>query len=32
MARRQQALLAGGFPYLVAEQDGMVDGYAYAGP
>ena len=32
MARRQQALLAGGFPYLVAEQDGMVAGYAYAGP
>ena len=32
MARRQQALLAGGFPYLVAEQDGAVAGYAYAGP
>src|SRR5438132_3468856 len=32
MARRQSALLAGGFPYLVAEHDGMVAGYAYAGP
>ena len=32
MARRQRALLAGGFPYLVAELDGAVAGYAYAGP
>ena len=32
MARRQQALLDGGFPYLVAELDGTVAGYAYAGP
>ena len=32
MARRRQALLEGGFPYLVAEQDGVVRGYAYAGP
>src|SRR5262249_48705277 len=32
MARRQDALLAGGFPYLVAEGDGGVLGYAYAGP
>ena len=32
MARRQSALIAGGFPYLVAEHDGMVAGYAYAGP
>jgi L-amino acid N-acyltransferase YncA len=32
MARRQNALLAGGFPYLVAEGDGGVLGYAYAGP
>ncbi len=32
MARRQSALLTGGFPYLVAEHDGMVAGYAYAGP
>ncbi len=32
MARRQSALLEGGFPYLVAEEDGAVLGYAYAGP
>jgi phosphinothricin acetyltransferase len=32
MARRQQALLAKGYPYLVAERDGLVAGYAYAGP
>ena len=32
MARRQDALLAGGFPYLVAEDDGGILGYAYAGP
>jgi L-amino acid N-acyltransferase YncA len=32
MARRQRALLDGGFPYLVAESDGAVLGYAYAGP
>jgi L-amino acid N-acyltransferase YncA len=32
MARRQDALFAGGFPYLVAEGDGGVLGYAYAGP
>ena len=32
MARRQRALLDGGFPYLVAERDGAVVGYAYAGP
>jgi len=31
MARRQDALIAGGFPYLVAE-DGGILGYAYAGP
>jgi len=31
MARRQKALLDGGFPYLVAEADGVVAGYAYAG-
>jgi len=31
MARRQQALLASGLPYLVAEQAGAVAGYAYAG-
>ncbi|HML08165.1 MAG TPA: GNAT family N-acetyltransferase [Xanthobacteraceae bacterium] len=32
MARRQQALLTNGYPYLVAEQAGAVAGYAYAGP
>jgi len=32
MARRQRALLDGGFPYLVAEGNGAVLGYAYAGP
>ncbi|MCB5174573.1 MULTISPECIES: GNAT family N-acetyltransferase [Microvirga] len=32
MARRRAALLDGGFPYLVAERDGAVLGYAYAGP
>jgi len=31
MARRQQALSAKDFPYLVAEIDGRVVGYAYAG-
>jgi phosphinothricin acetyltransferase len=32
MARRFRALMDGGFPYLVAEVDGEVIGYAYAGP
>lgn len=32
MARRLAALTAGGFPYLVAQSDGAVAGYAYAGP
>ena len=32
MARRQRALLDAGYPYLVAEADGSVLGYAYAGP
>jgi L-amino acid N-acyltransferase YncA len=32
MARRQRALLDDGFPYLVAEREGVVAGYAYAGP
>ena len=32
MARRRTALLAGGYPYLVAEVGGAVAGYAYAGP
>jgi L-amino acid N-acyltransferase YncA len=31
MARRQQTLLDGGYPYLVAEADGVLAGYAYAG-
>jgi len=32
MARRQRTLLDAGYPYLVAEGDGDVMGYAYAGP
>jgi phosphinothricin acetyltransferase len=32
MARRQRTLLDGGYPYLVAERDGAIAGYAYAGP
>ena len=32
ITRRFEALRAGGFPYLVAEDDGAVLGYAYAGP
>lgn len=31
MARRREALLSSGFPYFVAEQDGTLAGYAYAG-
>ena len=31
MARRMQALLDGGYPYIVAEIDGVLAGYAYAG-
>ena len=31
MARRREALLSAGYPYLVAERDGAVVGYAYAG-
>jgi L-amino acid N-acyltransferase YncA len=31
MARRYRALLGGGYPYLVAERDGKLAGYAYAG-
>ncbi|WP_262298786.1 GNAT family N-acetyltransferase [Microvirga sesbaniae] len=31
MARRRAALLEGGYPYLVAERDGAILGYAYAG-
>jgi phosphinothricin acetyltransferase len=30
MLRRQEAILAGGYPYLVAERDGALVGYAYA--
>jgi phosphinothricin acetyltransferase len=32
MARRREGFLARGMPYLVAELDGKVVGYAYAGP
>ena len=32
MARRFEALRAGAYPYLVAELDGTIAGYAYAGP
>jgi phosphinothricin acetyltransferase len=32
MARRQQALLTGRYPYLVAEFASTITGYAYAGP
>ncbi|KAB0266444.1 GNAT family N-acetyltransferase [Microvirga brassicacearum] len=31
MARRRAALVEADFPYLVAERDGAVQGYAYAG-
>jgi L-amino acid N-acyltransferase YncA len=31
MARRLQAMLQGGYPYLVAERAGTIAGYAYAG-
>jgi phosphinothricin acetyltransferase len=31
MARRRGAVVTGGFPYLVAERDGNVVGYCYAG-
>jgi phosphinothricin acetyltransferase len=32
VTRRRAALLGGGYPYIVAERDGSVLGYAYAGP
>jgi phosphinothricin acetyltransferase len=32
MTRRQSVLLDGGFPYLAADLDGALAGYAYAGP
>jgi phosphinothricin acetyltransferase len=31
MLRRQEAILLGGYPYLVAERDEVLLGYAYAG-
>src|SRR5690349_1650620 len=31
MTRRRAAILEGGYPYLVAEKDGAILGYAYAG-
>src|SRR3954466_13538667 len=31
MTRRMRALLDGGYPYFVAELDGTLAGYAYAG-
>lgn len=32
MLRRMRAMAEAGYPYLVAEKDGAVQGYAYAGP
>ncbi|WP_457104460.1 N-acetyltransferase family protein [Methylobacterium sp. P5_C11] len=32
MTRRYSVLRDGGFPYLVADRNGLVAGYAYAGP
>jgi L-amino acid N-acyltransferase YncA len=32
MTRRRQALVEAGYPYVVAEADGALAGYAYAGP
>jgi phosphinothricin acetyltransferase len=32
MARRRAVLLDAGYPYLAAEREGVVLGYAYAGP
>jgi L-amino acid N-acyltransferase YncA len=32
MTRRRNELLANGYPYLVAEREGAIGGYAYAGP
>lgn len=32
MARRRQAVLDAGYPYLVAERGGEIVGYTYAGP
>jgi phosphinothricin acetyltransferase len=30
MAKRREAILAGGYPYLIAEQDGQIAGFCYA--
>ena len=32
MVRRYETLRAGSYPYMVAEHDGAIAGYAYAGP
>jgi L-amino acid N-acyltransferase YncA len=32
MSQRRKTLIEGGYPYVVAERDGAVLGYAYAGP
>jgi L-amino acid N-acyltransferase YncA len=32
MAQRMKSLLDGGFPYLIAEIESVIAGYAYAGP
>jgi phosphinothricin acetyltransferase len=32
MAQRRDAVLAGGYPYFVAQRNGEVAGYAYCGP
>lgn len=32
MARRRDDIVARGLPYVVAESDGVIVGYAYAGP
>ncbi len=32
MGERFEALMEGGYPYLVAEREGTIVGYAYAGP
>ncbi|QCK85004.1 N-acetyltransferase family protein [Phreatobacter aquaticus] len=30
MAKRQASILSGGYPYIVSERDGVIEGYAYA--
>lgn len=32
MTRRMSALISGGYPYFVAERDGVIVGYGYVGP